>query len=160
MLKLIFAALDEAIDEENTGRCKSDNPQPLIKPCTFEVLGQFALIEAKISHIATRDIDAKTNADVWIKERFNQLLRDKSFVWDPHSHEIKMPKETQYDPLFFGKNVVATIAQPEYVLISKALYAAMKNRGVFEEYFAAGPSKKFLDLAKQYKIDLKTLIGN
>jgi hypothetical protein len=159
MLKSILKALDGSIGTENLRRIKSDDGESLIRPCNIRVLGQFGLIEAKISQVATRDVDAQIDGDYWIKKKFEQLLSERGFFWDQHSHEIRMPKETQYDSFYAGENVTALIAQPEYILISKALYAPEKNRGVFEEYIASGSSKKFLDLAKKYKIDLKKLIG-
>lgn len=158
MLYNLFKELNALIAEENIRRIKSDEGGPYIQPCHFFVLGQFALIEAKISQIATRDVDAKITADHWVKTEFSRLLRTQGLIWDAHSNEIKMPKETEYDELFKSENITAFVAQPEYVLISKAMYSPEKNRGVFEEYLAAGASEKFLKLAKLYKIDLEDLL--
>lgn len=159
VLRDIFKKLAALIQEENLGRIRSDNPEPLIKACEFKILGQFALIEANVSDIATRDVDAQTTGNDWVKARFSELLKAHKLVWDRHSHEIRMPKETKYNVLFTGESLRALIAQPEYVLISKALYAPEKNQGIFQEYIAAGPSQEFLKLAAKYKLDLEKLIG-
>jgi hypothetical protein len=57
-----------------------------------------------------------------------RLLGKNGKVLDPHGHEVWMPRETRYDPLYQGRYVEALVADPDAVLISKALKAPEKNK--------------------------------
>ena len=69
-----------------------------------------------------------------------------------------MPAETGYDDLYRGRWVTATVAQPEYVLISKARTAPRKNRNLLLEYVAKGGSALFFALAERHGVDLDALV--
>jgi hypothetical protein len=148
MLKQAFARLDARLAAENQRR-RSEG-RPLLPRATFRVLGQTALIEAKLDLelAATMDVDA-------VAQTFNEILSATGQHWDPHSGEIWMPPETQYSSLFLGQYVEALLARPEYVLISKALKARDKNRNLIIEYLAKSPSELFLGLAQKYQVDLE-----
>lgn len=117
---------------------------------------QSALIERKLKLplIATLDVDAYANFDYSVMRAFEALLLKKGRTFDRHSHEIWMPKETEYDVIFAGKLVTGRVAQADYVLVSKAKMAPAKNRALIAAYLAAGASRRFLRLAAAYKVKL------
>lgn len=51
-----------------------------------------------------------------------------------------------------------SIAEPEAVLVSKALKAPDKNRVLITDYLAHGPSPRFLALAEKYHVDLEQFL--
>lgn len=66
-----------------------------------------------------------------------------------------MPRETKYDELFAGRHVRMLLAEPDAVLVSKALKAPVKNRALITEYLRGGASERFLKLALKYKVELE-----
>jgi hypothetical protein len=54
--------------------------------------------------------------------------------------------------------VEAFVADPDAVLVSKALKAAEKNRALVTEYLAKGASERFFDLARKYRVDLEQFV--
>jgi hypothetical protein len=69
--------------------------------------------------------------------------------------EIWMPRETRYTVAFRGKLVRLMLAEPEAILVSKALKAPIKNRALVTEYLAVGPTERFWALAKKYAVALE-----
>ncbi len=132
-----------------------------LKKATVKILGQTALLEANIDLKlnATNDVDAYIDGVHWIRKKFDELLSYENKHLDPHSNEVWMPKETKYKQIFYGHNVDGFVAEPEYVLLSKALKAFPKNKMLILEYLSKKPSKKFLALAKKYRLDLKGFIS-
>ena len=158
MLEKVFKTLDDWIEAQNIERGK----EGLIKfsACEIKVIGQTALLEAKVSfHVpATMDVDVFANYDYSVKKKFEELLKQIGKELDPVGHEAWMPKETEYADFFVGKWVKARLAKTEYVMVSKAKKAAKKNRAMLIDYIASPPSKKFFELAKKYEIDLDSLL--
>jgi len=66
-----------------------------------------------------------------------------------------MPSETRCTVAFSGKLVQLMLAEPEAILVSKALKAPAKNRALMTEYLAIGPTDRFWELAKKYAVDLE-----
>jgi hypothetical protein len=128
-----------------------------IKPCTIRVVGQSALLEARLPLrlLATRDVDVKADYEDAVRRRFAELLARGGLELDPLGHEIWMPKETRYEPLFEGRWVTLLVAEPEAVLVSKGLKAPTKNRALLIDYLALGPTKRFVVLAQKYRLDLE-----
>lgn len=128
--------------------------------CTIRVLGQTALFEAHIPFTlaVTRDVDVRADYDDAVRREFERLLAAEGRELDPLGHEIWMPAETQYPELFNGKLVRLLLAEPEAVLVSKALKAPVKNRPLLTEYLAHGPSDRFLKLAAKYALDLEQFL--
>ena len=128
-----------------------------LRPCVIKLLGQTALLEAKVSLTlaVTNDVDVYADYDFAIEQEFRRLLATKGYVLDPLGGEIWMPAETTYQPLFVGNCVTLLVADPESVLVSKGLKAAAKNRPLLTEYLARGPSPRFLKLARKYRLDLE-----
>lgn len=158
MLKTVFQQLDRWIESENEHRRNGGGA--LFPKTVIKVLGQSALFEAKVDlHLAaTMDVDAYTEAEWVITKKFDELLRKHGRHWDAHSSEIWMPHETQYAPLFSGQHVEASLAEPDYVLLSKALKAPIKNRNLITDYLAKGASDRFLELAGRYHLDLEQFV--
>jgi len=77
---------------------------------------------------------------------------------DPVGHEVWMPRETRYDTIYTGRFVKLCLADPEAVLLSKALKAPLKNRPLIIEYLAGGAGRRFLDLADKYHLDLERFV--
>ncbi len=154
-MREIFKELDDWIIESN-----KQEELPSIAACYFQVIGQNALLEANCSLtlFQTADIDAYTNAQYDVVKKLNDLLEPLGKHYDILSREIWMPKETSYLPLFDGVYVQVTYALPEYVLLSKALKAPHKNRALLIEYLASPPSALFMNLAKQYEVDLSQIL--
>ncbi|MCA9619598.1 MAG: hypothetical protein KC731_11250 [Myxococcales bacterium] len=90
--------------------------------------------------------------------QFEALLETAGKVLDPHGAEVWMPNETEYRLVYDGVYVRGMIAEPDYVLLSKAKKAPAKNRALLIEALAAGPSQRLLDLAKRYDVDLEALL--
>ena len=125
--------------------------------CTIHVLGQTALFEAALPLrlAATRDVDARADYDDATRREFARLLAREGRELDPLADEIWMPPGTRYTELFQGKLVRVLLAEPEAVLVSKALKAPSKNQPLLTEYLARGPSERFLELARKHAVDLE-----
>lgn len=158
MLSELAHLLDMWIIEENVRR-RSDGAFQL-RPCEIRVFGQSALLEQRLplSIAATRDVDVRANYEHAVEVRFRELLEDKGLILDPVGHEAWMPRETRWLPAFEGKFVRLLLAEPDAILLSKALKAPTKNKVLLLEYLARGPSSRFLQLAKKYSLDLERLL--
>ena len=154
MLKNIFKKLDEWIGEQNIERVEGGMLS--IRACEIKVIGQTALVEARISlHVpATMDVDVFANYEDSVRRKFASLLKESGKELDPVGHEAWMPKETEYEVFFVGKWLCAYLAKPEYVLLSKAMKAPDKNSALLVEYLASEPPAIFFELAMKYKVDL------
>ncbi len=81
-----------------------------------------ALLEAKldIEIAATADVDAFNDAEYSVVAKLNELLLQEGLEYDQLSNEIWMPVENVYRDIFRGHWVIALLAQPEFVMLSKA----------------------------------------
>lgn len=158
MLSEIFEKLDFWIVEHNIQASREG--LPAISKCEFRIVGQTALLEAnlKIDLASTVDVDAMNNAAYSVTAKFNELLNAHGLEYDKLSNEIWMPAETIYADLFRGISVVATRAEPEFVMLSKAKKAPTKNKVLLRQYLAASPPKRFFDLCQKYEIDLEEVL--
>jgi hypothetical protein len=158
MLSVIFEKLDDWVNEQNI-EARKESFLP-ISACTFRVVGQTALLEAKLNLAiaATADVDAYNDAAFSVISKFSELLRMEGLEYDPLSNEIWMPPETTYEDLFRGKWVVAQVARPEYVILSKAKMAPVKNRVLLLDYVASEPDEFFFDLCKKHQVDLAKIL--
>lgn len=127
------------------------------RPCTIRVLGQAALLEARVGLLlaATRDVDVRADYEDSVRRKFAELLQAEGRELDPLGDDVWMPRETRYIERYRGKFVRLLIADAEAVLVSKALKAPQKNRQLLTEYIALGPSERFLKLAGKYGVDLE-----
>lgn len=57
-----------------------------------------------------------------------------------------------------GALVRLLVADPEAVLVSKALKAPSKNLALLTEYLAFGASQRFIDLAHRYNVNLEQFV--
>jgi hypothetical protein len=132
----------------------------LLRPCVIKLLGQTALIEAKVSLTlaATNDVDVYADYEFAVEQEFRRLLATKGHELDSLGREVWMPAETTYQPLFTGQYIKLLVADHESVLVSKGLKAARKNRALLTEYLARGPSARFLQLARKYALDLEQFL--
>jgi len=132
----------------------------LLRPCVIKLLGQTALLEAKVSLTLalTNDVDVYADYEFAVEQEFRRLLATKGRELDSLGGEVWMPVETTYEPLFVGQYVRLLVADAESVLLSKALKAARKNRQLLTEYLAGGPSARFLKLAQKYRLDLEQFV--
>src|SRR5262249_43131435 len=117
-----------------------------LRPATIKVLGQVALMEAggKLTLTATEDGYGYADYEGAVEKQFRHLLEAAAHELDPTGHEIWMPRETRYSELYEGRFVRMFLADPDAVLLSKALKAPAKNRPLIIEYLAAGASDRFL----------------
>lgn len=131
-----------------------------LRPCRIRVLGQIALLEggAPLTLAATKDVDVYANYDSGIEAEFRRLLAQRGLELDPLGEEVWMPKETEYTSIFSGQYVELQLAEVDAILISKALKAPQKNRLVITEYLSTGASRRFLSLAKKYRVDLESFV--
>lgn len=160
MLKFVFAELNEWATQQNQ-KLESESCLPLRKS-SFRIVGQSALLEASslsLTLTATMDVDAFADCEPSVRTHLEELLQKRGRVLDPVGHEAWMPDETEYEVFYFGNLVVAEIAGPEYVLVSKALKAPEKNRNLIIEYLAQGPSDLFYALAEEYGVDLEKFVA-
>ena len=131
-----------------------------LRPCVIKLLGQTALLEAKVALTlaATKDVDVYADYDFAIEQEFRRLLSARGRELDSLGGEVWMPKETTYQPLFVGRFVELFVADAEAVLVSKGLKAPRKNQPLLTEYLAGGPSARFLKLARKYRLDLEQFV--
>ena len=155
MLKVVAEQLDAWIIDQNVASAAEGLPRH--RPCTVRVLGQTALLEARVALrlAATRDIDVRADYDDGVRREFERLLAAAGRELDPVAHQIWMPRETRYLEFYEGKFVRLLLAEPAAVLVSKALKAPQKNAPLITEYLALGPTPRFLALAKKYEVDLE-----
>ena len=158
-LQKIFKDLDVQLVSENT-QLRTDG-FPGIRSCEFRLLGQSALLEAKLKlHLnATTDIDAYTNADWYVIERLGELLQNEGLHFDTLSKEIWMPEETTYTELFNGQVVNLLCADPVFVMVSKALKAPRRNLQLIADYIAQDPASEFFPLCSKYQIILEDVLN-
>jgi hypothetical protein len=157
LLRLVQRLDDWALDKNTEARAEG---LPGIRPCTIKVLGQTALFEAHVplSLAATKDVDVVADYEDSMRREFERLLAEEGRELDPLGRESWMPTETQYSELFHGTFVRLLVAEPEAVLVSKALKAPAKNRPLLTEYLANGASERFLKLASKYDIGLEQFL--
>lgn len=157
-LAQIFRALDQWVARENI-RARAEGT-PAHKSCSVRVLGQSALWAAGVdlTLTATQDLDAYADYEWAVQRELERLLAEKGKVLDPHGHEVWMPRETRYNPLYQGTFVEALVADADAVLISKALKAAEKNGALITEYLSKGASERFFELARKYRVDLEQFV--
>jgi hypothetical protein len=150
----LFLVLDQWVARENV-RARAEGT-PAHKKCTIRVLGQAALFiaEVDLALTATQDLDAYADYDWAVQQELERLLEKEGKILDPHGHEVWMPRETQYTPIYEGTYVDAFVADPDAVLISKACKAPGKNEALITEYLAKGASERFFELATKYAVDL------
>ncbi len=158
MLAQIASELDAWIAEQNL-HARAEGLVPF-EPCTIKVLGQSALLEAGVALqlASTKDVAVRADYSHAVKKAFEQLLQARGRCLDPVGHEAWMPRETRYLESFKGQFVRLLIAEPEAVLLSKALKAPAKNRALLTEYLAKGASERFLRLADKYQLDLEQFL--
>ncbi len=158
MLVRLAQRLDAWIFDKNVEARREGLPAH--RPCTIRVLGQTALFEANVALTlaVTKDVDVLADYDDAVRREFERLLAIEGRELDPLGHEIWMPAETEYSELFVGKFVRLLLAEPEAVLVSKALKAPAKNRPLLTEYLAHGASDRFLSLASKYAVDLERFL--
>jgi hypothetical protein len=155
VLKKVAQKLDAWVIDQNVAAASEGLPRH--RSCTIRVLGQTALLEAELPLrlATTRDVDVRADYDDAVRREFERLLAAAGRELDPVAHEIWMPRETRYLEFYAGNLVRLELAEPEAVLVSKALKAPQKNAPLLTEYLALGPSERFLALAKKYKVDLE-----
>ena len=155
MLAKIARKLDDWALDKNVEAAAGGLPR--IRPCTLRLLGQTALFEANIelTLATTKGVDLVGDYDYAVRAELERLLAVEGRELDPLNGEIWMPRETDYFVLFSGELVRVLVAEPEAVLVSKALKAPLKNRPLITEYLARGPSKRFFDLAAKYSVELE-----
>lgn len=129
---------------------------PSPKPCKIRLVGQMALVESApgLELTNTKDVDVKANYSHDTQKEFERLLAKRGLTLDPVGHEVWMPRETRYSPLFEGRFVTLLVADVDAVLVSKALKAPVKNGPLIRQYIAQGASDRFFDLAARYSVDL------
>lgn len=153
VLAEVAEELDRWMIDENLEATQEGLPR--FRPCTIRVLGQSALMEAglPVPLAATRDVDARANYEDPVRRKFAELLAARGYELDPLADEIWMPRETRYTTRFRGKLVHLMLAEPEAVLVSKALKAPAKNHALIAEYLALDPTQRFWELARKYELD-------
>ena len=156
----IATRLDEWVVQQNLEA--AEQGLPLLRACTIKVLGQTALMESatelRLQLATTKDVDVRANYTYPVQQEFERLLATAGRSLDPVGHEAWMPRETRYRKLFTGRFVNVFIAEPEAVLLSKALKAPAKNRALVTAYLASGPTERFLMLANKYQLDLEPFL--
>ncbi|MBW2375592.1 MAG: hypothetical protein JRF55_06285, partial [Deltaproteobacteria bacterium] len=106
----IFQALDQWVARENI-RAQVEGT-PAYRNCRIRVLGQSALWAAGVdlTLTITQDLDAYGDYEWAVQKELERLLAEHDKVLDPHGHEVWMPRETRYDPLYQGTFVEALVA--------------------------------------------------
>ena len=159
MLVNIFSKLDEWIYSQN--QLATEGGGLLISPCTFKLLGQSALIEARLGFelARTADVDAYYDAPYKALQQLDVLLAKHGMHLDPLGQEVWMPAETKYDSLFSGQYLELQLAQAVYVLTSKSLKAPEKNKEIISQYLASEPEEEFFALCERYNVELEFFVS-
>lgn len=155
----LIRELDEWVERANRGAL-AEGMAP-VRPCTIRLLGQMALLEAaalSLTLVATQDVDVYADFDWAVRKELERMLERDGRVLDPLGHEVWMPEETEYDLVFDGRWVRGFVAQPDFVLLSKALKAPEKNQPLIVELLATGASTRFYELAERYELDLEQFL--
>lgn len=158
MLRDVAEKLDDWVAARN--REAFEEGLPSIPLSTIKVLGQTALLESGVALTlaATYDVDTYADYPHAVEKEFARLLGTVGRELDPVGHEVWMPPETRYIDFYRGRFVRVLLADPEAILLSKALKAPLKNRQLIVEYLALGASDRFLELAKKYQLDLEQFL--
>lgn len=158
MLFGVFQDLDRWVAAAN--RDADEAGLTSFRRATIRVLGQTALLasDTGLTLVATQDVDVYSDCEWAVRKELERLLAAQHQVLDPHGEEVWMPAETEYDLVFDGTWVRGFVAQPDFVLISKALKAPDKNRALVVEYLAQGASPRFMQLADEYDVDLEAFL--
>lgn len=154
----LLGELDAWVERAN--RAARAEGMATVRPCTIRLLGQMALFEAAVplTLVGTQDLDVRADFDWAVRKELERLLARRGRVLDPSGAEIWMPEETEYDLVFEGRWVRGLVAQPDFVLVSKARMAPEKNRALIVELLAKGASRRFLDLAARYEVRLEDFL--
>ena len=154
VFRTVLTALDSWMIQENE-EFRANDSRPY-KACTIRLFGQTALLEIGLGVplVATQDVDVYADYEHPVMVKFDGLLKRRNLIVDPVGHEAWMPKETEYQLWYQGSYVTGLIAHPDFVLISKSLKAASKNRVLLNDYLALGASDRFIELAEKYDVDL------
>ena len=101
-LAAIFERLDQWVTAEN--KSATIDGFQLLPKSIFRVVGQAALLEAKVRFnvAATVDVDVLNNAKHEVVAKLSELLMAEGLELDPLSNEIWMPMETQYVEIVNG----------------------------------------------------------
>lgn len=159
MLKGVFENLDAWAVERNLNAI--DACERFLPVTDILIIGQTALLEAKFDFpvVATMDVDAYKEITYRIKVKFEELLAIKGKHLDPVGHEAWMPDETEFKTIHDGKIIIGKIAEPVFVIISKAKKSPEKNKFLIADYLASQcRDDRIFDLADKYQIDLEKLI--
>ena len=107
---------------------------------------------------ATADVDLKYQIEYVVKKKFEELFSEIKKHLDPVGHEAWMPQETEYIKIFSGQIVSGYIAEPVFVILSKAKMARNKNRQLIVDYLASKDlDPRLFDLAEKYNVDVESL---
>jgi len=159
MLKPVFEKLDQWIDGEN--EVSSEQGSPSISAVEIIVIGQTALMEARlsISIATTMDVDTYNQFEYRVKVKFEELLKLEGRSLDPVGHEAWMPEETEYKKLYEGAWVQGSIAEPVYVILSKAKMAPKKNKNLIIEYLGSSDlDQRIFALGEKYKVNFSDFL--
>ena len=99
-LATIFERLDQWVTAEN--QSATIEGFRLLAKSIFRVVGQAALLEAKVQFnvAATVDVDVLNDAKHEVVAKLSELLIAEGLELDPLSNQIWMPIETQYVEIF------------------------------------------------------------
>lgn len=158
MFATVLKDLDAWMIEENDV-LRAGDLQPN-RACTIHLFGQTALLESSlgIPLVATQDVDVYVDYEYSVKKKFEDLLGLRNLLVVPAGHEAWMPEETIYECCYDGSYVTGHIAHPDFVLLSKALKAPVKNNVLLTDYLALGATERFVALAEKYNVDLELFL--
>lgn len=136
MILQLIHSLERKILLLNSERA-TDNLRPLGR-VELKVLGQFGLMlhpeaSQKLHLIKTRDFDALITADWSIRAYLREELARLALDLDELSSEIWMPPETKCWVLHESELIRCEVAEPIFILASKAIKAPEKNRQLIED---------------------------
>jgi len=159
MLREIFIQLNEWVDQENKEATEEGR---LSMSCAeIYIIGQSALMEAGLSIdlAATADVDSKYQLEYKLRKKFDELLKADGKFLDPVGHEAWMPEETVYKQIFEGRHIVGYIAEPVFIILSKAKKAPIKNKQLIIDYLASSDlDHRLFELAKKYDVKFEDII--
>lgn len=159
MLNKAFHELDHRLIQFNQEASVNGTPQ--LQSTDIHIIGQMALIEAKLSIaiVSTVDIDLYYQIDYRVKKEFSAVLEKLGKHIDPVGHEAWMPDETEFNEVYQGELITGWAAKPVYVILSKAKKAPEKNHQLIAEYIASADfDESLFDLADKYEVDLSEFV--
>ena len=120
----------------------AESTAPQVQRQVIRIIGQMALFLADLPFpvTASMDLDVVSEIDPRIQRELDLLLIQKGFRLETGPPRSLMPPETTFRKIFSWPKVEVQIADPDSVIVSKAMQGRPKDRKLiltYAEFFPA-----------------------